>query len=552
MILATARGRASRGGCVSGRQTSNHAQPSREPRRKGDRLPHATSDQHCAETATRYPVDVVPSPFGSERTIRHDEVAVVGEMSAYIIEQRTGFLDRIDLLIHDVRDEVTDRDRALSPKVTVQIMALREVVWVIEALVGMNTRSDRGQHAGEDLEPEVLFVAQPVGATLEHADLVVQALDEAERHLVLRVAVGGDAVPVPRDHCGKLLVGAEPLPLQSGAPVVEEAPGPALPLVLPELAEGLLEDVGGVEPLVRGEQRLESAPAVEREVLAVGEQRVLLALDEPPVPARQPRVLALADLIEGLAQVPQDVELVEQDARLGGVPSRRGPKRLPHVHHGEPNAGAFPRAEPGEEFIETRRGPILAAKPDRALSDEIAHHDAVGVALLDRDFVETEDRRAGRAGAAQLLAHVLRLQGLDRVPIEAQLLGHVADRGGPAAPADVEAKALRVERVGGEELEPFLLHRVARPAGHAPDFDVEVNARVATGEIADPPHLAVVPAVLDAATRATDRFFDRRTRARTRAFGSPKMPMTVGAGRNPGNRYASQSRRTGRGVGICA
>src|SRR5438128_2145046 len=129
----------------------------------------------------------------------------------------------------------------------------------------MNTRSDRGQHAGEDLEPEVLFVAQPVGATLEHADLVVQALDEAERHLVLRVAVGGDAVPVPRDHCGKLLVGAEPLPLQSGAPVVEEAPGPALPLVLPELAEGLLEDVGGVEPLVRGEQRLESAPAVERQ-----------------------------------------------------------------------------------------------------------------------------------------------------------------------------------------------------------------------------------------------------------------------------------------------
>src|SRR2546422_11301203 len=165
-----------------------------------------------------------------------------------------------------------------APQPTMPCMALREVVWVIEALVGMNTRSDRGQHAGEDLEPEVLFVAQTVGATLEHADLVVQALDDAERHLVLRVAVGGDAVPVPRDHCGKLLVGAEPLPLQSGAPVVEEAPGPALPLVLPELAEGLLEDVGGVEPLVRGEQRLESAPAVEREVLAVGEQRVLLAL----------------------------------------------------------------------------------------------------------------------------------------------------------------------------------------------------------------------------------------------------------------------------------
>ena len=130
-------------------------------------------------------------------------------------------------------------------------------MWVIEALVGMNARSDRGQHAGENLEPQVLFVAQPVGATLEDADLVVQALDEAERHLVLRVAVGGDAAPVSGDHRGKLLVGAEPLPFQPGAPLVEEAPGPALPLVLPELAEGLLEDVGGVQPLVRGEQRLE-------------------------------------------------------------------------------------------------------------------------------------------------------------------------------------------------------------------------------------------------------------------------------------------------------
>jgi len=29
----------------------------------------------------------------------------------------------------------------------------------------------------------------------------------------------------------------------------------------------------------------------------------------------------------------------------------------------------------------------------------------------------------------------------------------------------------------------------------------------------------------------------------TRAFGSPKMPRTVGSGRNPGKQYESQSRR---------
>jgi hypothetical protein len=54
-----------------------------------------------------------------------------------------------------------------------------------------------GQKAGEDLEAEVFLVAEPVRAALEDADLVVQPLDEPERDLVVRAAVGRDAVPVP-------------------------------------------------------------------------------------------------------------------------------------------------------------------------------------------------------------------------------------------------------------------------------------------------------------------------------------------------------------------
>src|SRR5438128_4174038 len=61
----------------------------------------------------------------------------------------------------------------------------------------MTARLDLRQHAGENLEPEVLFVAEPVRAALEDADLVVQPLDEAERDLVLRAAVGRDPLPVP-------------------------------------------------------------------------------------------------------------------------------------------------------------------------------------------------------------------------------------------------------------------------------------------------------------------------------------------------------------------
>src|SRR6516164_1377912 len=41
-----------------------------------------------------------------------------------------------------------------------------------------------------------LPIAQAVGATLEHADLVVEPLDEAERDFVLQPAVGGNAVPM--------------------------------------------------------------------------------------------------------------------------------------------------------------------------------------------------------------------------------------------------------------------------------------------------------------------------------------------------------------------
>ena len=53
----------------------------------------------------------------------------------------------------------------------------------------------------------------------------------------------------------------------------------------------------------------------------------------------------------------------------------------------------------------------------------------------------------------------------------------------------------------------------------------------------------VVPAHLDATATAAGRFFERRFSVITRAFGSPKMPCTVGRGRKPGNAYVSHRRR---------
>jgi hypothetical protein len=56
---------------------------------------------------------------------------------------------------------------------------------------------------------------------------------------------------MPVDHFGELFIRCEPLPLQARAPVLEEAPRPTLALVVPELAERFLQNVGRVQPLVR-------------------------------------------------------------------------------------------------------------------------------------------------------------------------------------------------------------------------------------------------------------------------------------------------------------
>ena len=142
-----------------------------------------------------------------------------------------------------------------------------------------------------------------------------------------------------------------------------------------------------------------------------------------------------------------------------------------------------------------------------------------------------------------MLAHVLHLQRLDRLPIEVQLASHILDRPGPAPPADIEGEAPSVERIVGQPGQLLLLHGQATPAEDTPDFDLQVDARVAAGEISDATGLVVVEGPLAPSAGPTRRFFPRRTRRTIRALGSPKSPRTVGSGRKPGNRYASSRRR---------
>jgi len=400
------------------------------------------------------------------------------------------------------------------------------------------TISDLGKHASEDLQAKVLFVPEAVRPSLDDPDLGVDSLHEPQGELLLRLAVRRDPAPVALHQRGELLEGFEPLPFQGFLPVVEESPCPPFPTVPPQLIEGLLEQVGRLEPLVGSQELLEGLAPLQRQVLPPGEQGVPLPLDERPVFSRQTPVLGPAHLVQGLAQVPHHVELVEQDRRLRGVRLLPGglQERLPHIHDRDLDLLALLGAQPRIEGVHGGLRAVHTPEPDRALPDQIGDHDPVGVPLLDRHLVDADDLRPRGAGTPQLLPHVLLLQLLDRVPVQAQFPGDVPDAGGAASPSHVVGEPLRVEGIVGEEGKRLPFHLPAPFAQDPSDGDLKVHPGVPAGEI---PNQAVPVVVEGAVNRSADTaqsFFPLRLSRRIRALGSPKIPRTVEAGRKPGNR----------------
>ncbi len=249
------------------------------------------------------------------------------------------------------------------------------------------------QEGGENLESHILLIPIAVGAPLNHTNLVIQALDEAQLHLVARRAIRCDAVPVPFDQSGKLLKGPESLPLELLLPPGEELPRPALAAIRPELPEFLLEQVGRSQALVGPEQFPERAAAGQREIGAVGEERVALALDKGSVLRGHPCVLGPADLLHRVGQMTQDVELVEQNLRLRGLGLHRVAKRLPHVHHRQPNPVGLLRPQVEKEPVQIGCGSARTADPDGTPALQVADDDPIRVALPDRQFIHADDLR---------------------------------------------------------------------------------------------------------------------------------------------------------------
>jgi len=403
--------------------------------------------------------------------------------------------------------------------------------------------SDRRQHASQYLQAQILLVAQAIGTALEHANLVVESLDETQGHLVLRPAKGSNARPVLLDHAGELLVRFEPLPFEGGFPVLEEAQRPAFPLVTPELAEGLLEQVSHMQTPVGLQQFLECAPAFQIQILAVGQQRVFLPLDETTFGPRQSGIFALAHLVERLAQMAHDMKLVEQDGGIGNVAGGRVAERFPHVHHRQTNLAAFLWPQPAVKLVHAGFRAVVAPEPDGATAQQIADHDPVSMPLANRHLVDANDQRTGSSHPPDLLPHVLLVQLLDRLPIQTQFLCHRLDCRVATPPPHVKGEPFGVKRIVRQPSQSFPLHLAALLTVHTPDFQFQIDAQRAARQIPNRPGPPVVKTAAHGATLTTHRFFWRRRKTTSRTQGSPKTPCTSVSGTKPGNRYASRNCR---------
>ena len=62
------------------------------------------------------------------------------------------------------------------------------------------------------------------------------------------------------------------------------------------------------------------------------EERIFLTLDELTIVAGQSGVFALSNFVQGLVQVPYDMELIIEDGSLRSFLTCGLFKRLPHVH----------------------------------------------------------------------------------------------------------------------------------------------------------------------------------------------------------------------------
>ncbi len=109
---------------------------------------------------------------------------------------------------------------------------------------------------------------------MQNPNLVVDPLDQSKTDFVLRMTIGGNAIPMGFNQLGELPIRLQSLPFQVVFPTLEEGPRAAFGAVVPELSEAFLEDVGGVQAPVGLQQFLQRSLPIQTQVLGDRESKV--------------------------------------------------------------------------------------------------------------------------------------------------------------------------------------------------------------------------------------------------------------------------------------
>ena len=392
------------------------------------------------------------------------------------------------------------------------------------------------EEGSEDFEVQIFLVSDAVCAALDDADLVVRALDKAEADFIVHFTVGNNAIPVAFDHVGELFKWAQALPAELGLPVVEKLPGPGWVLIAPKVDEGFFEQVGLEQSRIGIEESFERFTAFTAQIVSMAEQGVALAFDEASIFLAEAEVFLTADLVDGIIEVAQDMKFVVDDSDVRAKADDVC-KRLPHVHHRQPDFRGFPRAQPAKEKLQILFAASLASEPDEALALQIADDDAINVPFADGDFIDADGARGRCSSPIHQLLKALFFQILDRVPVQPQQAAHARNRLLPTHPANVHGETPGKVRVLCQPLQTLGFHLATDRTLHPTNFQFQVNALFAAIQVADGSNPLVIMGMHLLATSTTKCFFARRSNMTIRACGSPHTPCKRRTAWKPGKQY---------------
>ena len=264
----------------------------------------------------------------------------------------------------------------------------------IEALLHEGMRERGKFQTAEDMEEgqrEGFMLAEPPGAMADGLGVVVHRLGGAVGQG--DVEPGQDAFLMIPQHPGEFPHGLQTAVGGPPEPPVQEAFGPTLAPVRPDLFEELLEQVGAVDFEVEPLQETEADPLAVRQVFGVFQEDVPGIREQIGLCLFQFGGFLLAHGVDGLQQVPDDMEFVEDQRGVGEHLPDDLRIRRPHVATNPLDAGAALGTQFPEEAPQGIGIPSVAA-PQQPFLGQIVHLRMVDMPFSAADFVHPDDRQS--------------------------------------------------------------------------------------------------------------------------------------------------------------